>query len=51
MTAYIVKMLRERMSPHEIIKEVEPVLDSDAEMFVVKMWRMLLFEVLRADSL
>jgi hypothetical protein len=37
--------------PQEIIKEVEPVLDTDSEIFVVKMWRMLLFEVIRADSL
>lgn len=37
--------------PQDIIKEVEPVLDTDSEIFVVKMWRMLLFEVIRADSL
>ena len=30
--------------------QVEAILDSDGKVFVVKLWRMLLFEVLRADS-
>jgi hypothetical protein len=28
---------------------VVAILDSDSRMFVVKMWRMLLFEVLKAE--
>ena len=30
--------------------QVESILDNDAKVFVVKMWRMLCFEVLKADA-
>jgi len=33
-----------RKSPHEMIEQLQIVLEEEAEMFVIKLWRMLIFE-------
>ena len=44
----IYKKVANRESPQEIIKKVEKILDEDAEDFVMKLWRMIIFELLKA---
>ena len=48
---FIIKKLAEHASPKDVLEELEQVLDDDAEIFVVKMWRFLVFEVLRSKLL
>ena len=36
--------------PNAILDELAKVLDDEAEVFVVKLWRMFLFEILRFDK-
>mmetsp|Transcript_70528 Transcript_70528/g.187880 ORF Transcript_70528/g.187880 Transcript_70528/m.187880 type:complete len:345 (-) Transcript_70528:91-1125(-) len=36
-------------TPDQLVADLKELLDDDAEEFVVKMWRMLIFEVLRAQ--
>jgi RNA-binding protein 25 len=33
-----------------MVEELAPVLDSEAESFVIKLWRMLIYEVLKAKE-
>ena len=47
---FVMTKLAERLPPAKIEAEMVQVLDDDAEMFVVKLWRLLLFEVLRAGA-
>jgi len=49
LTDYITTLIKQHKSPSDIMNEVVGILDSDSKMFVVKMWRMLLFEVLKAE--
>ena len=48
LTDYITTLIKQHKSPSDIMNEVVGILDSDSKMFVVKMWRMLLFEIGRA---
>eukprot|EP01105_Mastigella_eilhardi_P016663 TRINITY_DN380_c0_g1_i2.p1 TRINITY_DN380_c0_g1~~TRINITY_DN380_c0_g1_i2.p1 ORF type:complete len:720 (+),score=230.24 TRINITY_DN380_c0_g1_i2:316-2160(+) len=47
---FVVSKLKEHTQPGEILQQLEVVLDNEAEMFVIKLWRMLIFEVLRATE-
>ena len=49
LTDYITTLVKQHKTPAEVMDEVVGILDSDSKMFVVKMWRMLLFEVLKAE--
>jgi len=49
LTDYITTLIKQHKNPTEVMNEVVGILDSDSKMFVVKMWRMLLFEVLKAE--
>ena len=44
----IYKKVANKESPYEILKKVEKVLDEDGEDFVMKLWRMIIFELLKA---
>merc|ERR1719362_1815342 len=46
---FILKKLAEHASASEVLEELEQVLDEDGEIFVVKLWRFLVFEVLRTQ--
>eukprot|EP01113_Clastostelium_recurvatum_P038016 TRINITY_DN5621_c0_g1_i4.p1 TRINITY_DN5621_c0_g1~~TRINITY_DN5621_c0_g1_i4.p1 ORF type:complete len:749 (-),score=197.89 TRINITY_DN5621_c0_g1_i4:31-2277(-) len=48
--AFIVGKLAARVPPGEILTQLRLVLDEDAEDFVVKMWRMLAFEMLASKA-
>jgi len=45
----ILKRLANRDSPQQVLKRVEKLLDEDAEDFVMKLWRMLIFESLKLE--
>ena len=42
---FVLDSLRKQRDPGSIVQEVEMVLDKEAETFVVKLWRMLIYEV------
>jgi len=44
---FITTKLNGRCKPKELLSELEAVLDDDAEQFVIKLWRMLIFSVLK----
>lgn len=45
---FIVTKLSKPCNPEELLTELTPVLDVDAEPFVLKLWRMFVFSVLKA---
>jgi len=47
LTDFIVSKLQNRRPPDEILEELSVVLDDDAEQFVVKLWRMLVYYSLK----
>ncbi|RHY35435.1 hypothetical protein DYB32_000074 [Aphanomyces invadans] len=47
---FVLRQLHQRTVPQAIVDELVPVLEQDAETFVLTMWRKLIFEVLRADG-
>ena len=42
---FVLESLGDRKDPRSIVQELEMVLDKEAETFVVKLWRMLIYEV------
>jgi len=47
-TSFIVTKLKQHCRPQELLDELFPVLDSDAEPFVLKLWRLLAFSAVKA---
>lgn len=47
LTDFILSKLSSRSSPDSLLTELAAVLDDDAEQFVIKMWRMLIFSALK----
>jgi len=47
---FICSKLIKHSDPESILEELKLVLDDDAEIFMVKLWRMLIFHVLRLSS-
>ncbi|CAK4079495.1 unnamed protein product [Aphanomyces euteiches] len=45
---FILRQLSQRAGAQSIVDELTPVLEQDAEVFVMSMWRKLIFEVIRA---
>ena len=45
---FIDSKLRARCDPNDLLAELTVVLDEDAEPFMVKLWRMLIFSALKA---
>ena len=50
LTQFVLSKLRARCAPGDLLAELLPVLDDDAEPFVLKLWRMLIFLALKAVS-
>jgi len=48
---FVLDSLRQKKDPKSIVQELEMVLDKEAETFVVKLWRMLIFEVAVKQSM
>ena len=47
---FVMGKLAARARPEAIEEELEKVLESDATVFTIKLWRMLHFEILRIGS-
>mmetsp|Transcript_103895 Transcript_103895/g.268944 ORF Transcript_103895/g.268944 Transcript_103895/m.268944 type:complete len:492 (-) Transcript_103895:220-1695(-) len=50
MIEFIMRKVSSRTAPENILAELEGFLDEEAENFTLKMWRMLIFEVLRVRA-
>lgn len=50
MIEFIMRKVSSRTKPQSILEELEGFLDEEAENFTLKMWRMLIFEVLRVKA-
>jgi RNA-binding protein 25 len=48
LVTFVVGKLQEHSAPGPVLEELELVLEDDAEVFMVKLWRMLIFEAMRA---
>ena len=47
LTDFIMNKLNSHCRPQELLTELMPVLDEDAEQFVIKLWRMLIYSILK----
>ncbi len=45
---YVVKLLGNRTGPEQLHGELAPVLDNDTETFVIKLYRMVIYETEKA---
>jgi len=50
MTDYIVSCTQEHMKASQMLERLRVILDEEAEMFVLKMWRMLIFEIKKVET-
>lgn len=47
---YIVSSTQEHVTADEMLDRLQSILDDEAEMFVLKVWRMLIFEVRKVET-
>ena len=47
---YIVSSTQEHVTANEMLERLQSILDDEAEMFVLKMWRMLIFEDKKVET-
>lgn len=47
---YIVSSTQEHVKASHMLELLQAILDDEAEMFVLKMWRMLIFEIKRVET-
>ncbi|KAL6547283.1 hypothetical protein OROMI_023004 [Orobanche minor] len=47
---YIVSSTQEHVEANEMLERLQTILDDEAEMFVLKMWRMLIFEIKKVET-
>ncbi|XP_021643579.2 RNA-binding motif protein 25 isoform X1 [Hevea brasiliensis] len=47
---YIVSSTREHVKASQVLEMLHSILDDEAEMFVLKMWRMLIFEIKKVET-
>ncbi|KAI3497703.1 hypothetical protein L1887_33194 [Cichorium endivia] len=47
---YIVSSTQEHVTADEMLDRLQSILDDEAEMFVLKMWRMLIFEIKKLET-
>nr|XP_043612566.1 RNA-binding protein 25 [Erigeron canadensis] len=47
---YIVSSTQEHVTANEMFDRLQSILDDEAEMFVLKMWRMLIFEIKKVET-
>lgn len=47
---YIVSSTQEHVKASEMLDTLKSILDEEAEMFVLKMWRMLIYEIKRVET-
>jgi RNA-binding protein 25 len=47
---YIVSSTQEHVKASQMLELLQSILDDEAEMFVLKMWRMLIYEIKRVEA-
>ncbi|KAK9117098.1 hypothetical protein Sjap_016045 [Stephania japonica] len=47
---YIVSSTKEHVQASQMLEQLQAILDDEAEMFVLKMWRMLIFEIKKVET-
>lgn len=47
---FIVERFREHVKAEKMLDVLQRILDEEAEMFVLKMWRMLIFEIKKVET-
>jgi RNA-binding protein 25 len=47
---FIVSNIQKHVSANTMLEQLEAILDEEADMFVLKLWRMLIFEVRRIET-
>ena len=47
---YIVTSTQEHVKASQMLELLQTILDDEAEMFVLKMWRMLIFEIKKIET-
>lgn len=47
---YIVSSTQEHVKASQMLELLQSILDDEAEMFVLKMWRMLIFEIKKVET-
>ncbi|KAH6809572.1 hypothetical protein C2S51_027355 [Perilla frutescens var. frutescens] len=47
---YIISSTQEHVDAGEMLERLQTILDDEAEMFVLKMWRMLIFEIKKVET-
>jgi len=47
---YIVSSTQEHVKASQMLDRLQIILDEEAEMFVLKMWRMLIFEIKKVET-
>ena len=47
---YIVSSTQDHVEAGEMLERLQTILDDEAEMFVLKMWRMLIFEIKKVET-
>jgi len=47
---YIVSCTKDHVQAEKMLELLQSILDVEAEMFVLKMWRMLIFEIKKVES-
>lgn len=47
---YIVSSTQEHVGAERMLQLLQSILDEEAEMFVLKMWRMLIFEIKKVET-
>lgn len=47
---YIVSSIQDHVKASQMLDQLQSILDEEAEMFVLKMWRMLIFEIKRVEA-
>jgi RNA-binding protein 25 len=47
---YIVSCIKDHVQAEKMLERLQSILDVEAEMFVLKMWRMLIFEIKKVEA-
>ncbi|KFK40809.1 hypothetical protein AALP_AA2G043700 [Arabis alpina] len=47
---FIVENIQQHVKASQMLQQLQSILDDEAEMFVLKMWRMLIFEIKRVEA-
>ena len=47
---YVTDLLAQRAAPAKMLDELHPVLDADTETFVIKLYRMVIYECAKRDA-